>query len=374
MIRTNKGKRIMLWAAFAVLAAMLWTNSGYRANAQKEANAAHIELEQTTLTVKAWRNDGSHLMAIKGKLSYEEHPVANALLVTEPAGKSILTDKEGVFELIVDRSLITRKPVRVASLDEARIDGEPVTEEAAELLLAVSDAISVYHPIEVTKVEPLLSDGSRVKVHARIMSESEDRISYFRADKYRIAGSVEDADGKPVKNAIVWIDRDQGEGFAKSTPTDEFGNYEMYYWPEEEDTNLTVIAGTRQYALPAGKVLILPRHTSVNIRIRLPRAGSIIEDKPPMLICTTSKGATYSGLMAGLDVPAGTPYSLTIPDEAGRFVLTVPKDAWEKGPLFFETLLTKFVERDKVLKAGDELPVDFVQGKEHDPRIEATPH
>src|SRR5690606_36991233 len=115
-----------------------------------------------------------------------------------------------------------------------------------------------------------------------------------------------------------------------------------------------------------------PRNTSVDIRIRLPKEGSVIDDKPPTLVCTTTKGATYTGLLAGLDVPPGTAYSLTIPDRHGRFVLMVPKDVWDNQPLFFETLLTKFVAQDKVLKAGDELPVGFVQPGNRDPRLAAS--
>lgn len=342
---------------------------GSDANAQGEATRGRIELNQTSFAAMSWKSDGSHLVAVKGKLTLGNRPVANARLHAASHGRNIATDADGSFELLVDRSLIANRPVTVASVQGAMVAGKPIRNEEAAAILSAFSAISVYHPITVTKVEP--ADASRVKVHARFMIEPGDRISYFHLDKYQIAGQVADAYGRPVKDAIVWMDRDNGEGFAKSTPTDRDGRYEMYYWPEDEDTNLTVIVGTRRYALPDGKVFLMPRNTSVDIRIRLPKEGSVIDDKPPTLICTTSKGATYAGLLAGLDVQPGTPYSMTIPDRQGRFVLTVPKKAWEKRPLFFETRLRKFVGASKALREGDELPGGFVLPGNHDPRLVA---
>ncbi|MDF2713395.1 MAG: carboxypeptidase regulatory-like protein [Paenibacillus sp.] len=349
-----------------------WTDSRSGANAQTNDPQARIELEQTTFVVKTWRSDGSHLTAVKGRLTFGERPVANAQLQADANGRNIQTGEDGSFELLVDRSLITQKLVRVSSLSGAQVDGKPIGKEEVNPILAASSAISVYHPIEVTRVEASDSEANMVRVHARFKSEAGDKISFFQAHKYRISGQVRDADGNPVENAIVWIDRDQGEGFAKSTPTDKQGRYEMYYWPEDEDTNLTVIVGERRYTLPEGKVLLLPRNTSVDIGIQLPKEGLVIADKSPALECTTTKGATYSGLLAGLDVPPGTSYSITIPDQYGRFVVKLPKEAWDKHPLFFETQLTKFIGQEKILKAGDELPYDFVQPQHTDPRVDAA--
>ncbi|MFD0669928.1 hypothetical protein [Cohnella sp. GCM10027633] len=370
MITITKSRLIALLVAVTTL----WIAYSTEANAEAEVPRGHIELERTSFVVKTWKSDGAHLAAVKGKLTLDGRPVANAVLRAEAQGRTIRTREDGSFELDVDRSILANKHVNVMSVAEATIDGKPIGREEADRIRSAASAISIYHPIEVTRVEPSDKDASQVKVHARFMIGTGDRISFFQVDKYRISGQVADADGKPVKDAIVWIDRDSGEGFAKSTPTDRNGIYEMYYWPEEEETNLTVIVGSRRYELPDGKAFILPRNTSVDIRIRLPRTGSVIDDNPASLVSTTSKGATYAGLIAGLDVPPGTPYAVTIPDRQGRFVLTMPKDAWDKHPNFFETRLTKFVPQDKILKAGDELPFDFAQPGDRDPRVRvATP-
>ncbi|WP_164779395.1 carboxypeptidase-like regulatory domain-containing protein [Paenibacillus kobensis] len=368
MIRTTKARLFVFFAA----AMVLWIAPHTKSNAQAEDPQGSIELDQTSFAATAWRSDGTHITAIKGKLTFGDQPVANALLQVKPQGRNIVTQEDGSFELLVDRSLIAYKPVLVVSVQNAKIAGKPIENKAADSILAASAKITVYHPIEVTKVAASETDASRVKVHARFIIGKDDKISFFQVYKYRISGTVEDADGRPVKDAIVWIDRDSGEGFAKSTKADRNGRYEMYYWPEEDETNLTVIVGKHRYTLPGGKVFHFPRDTSVDIQIRLPREGFVIDDEPSNLVCTTAPGAKYSGLLAGLDVPPGTPYTVTIPDRQGRFVLTVPKDVWEKRPLFFETMSTKFVAQDKILKAGDELPDGFVQPGNQDPTLPAA--
>jgi len=363
-MRVKAGLFVLLAAA-----AVGWSAPRVEADSPTEASQARIELEKTSFTVKTWRTDGSHIDVVKGKLTSGGRPVVGAELQTGLHKRRLRTGENGFFDLQVDRSLLAYAPVRVVSASEARIAGKPIGRREADRLLSAFAAITVYHPIRVIGEKADEADASRVNVQARIWSEAGDAISFFQVDKYRIAGRVEDADGHPVQGAIVWIDRDRGEGFAKSTPTDGDGRYEMFYWPEEEETNLTVIVGSRRYALPEGKAFVLPRRTSVDIRIRLPREGTIIDDKPPTLICATAQGATYSGLLAGLDVPPGAAYTVTIPDRDGRFVLTVPKDVWKRRPALFETRLTKFVGQEKVLKAGDELPVGFVHPNDHDPRV-----
>ena len=365
MINRMKAALILLLAASAIY----WAASRGEKDALAETPVAHIELDQSAFTIRQWRNDGSHLAAVKGKLTFGGQPVANAVLRSDAGRRNIRTEEDGSFELRVDRSLLTHAAVRVASVQEAKVAGKPIGKGARDEMMSASAAIKVYHPIEVTRVRPSAKEAGKVEVHARIVSETGDKVSFFRVDKYRIAGQVSDADGRPVKDAIVWIDRDRGEGFAKSTPTDRDGRYEMYYWPEDEETNLTVVVGTRRYTLPEGKVFILPRNTSVDIRIRLPREGTEIDDKPPTLVCLTSKGAMYTGVLAALDVPSDVKYTVTIPDRDGRFVLTVPKDAWERRPSFFETRLTKFLGQEKVLRAGDALPVGFVTPGDRDPRV-----
>jgi hypothetical protein len=141
----------------------------------------------------------------------------------------------------------------------------------------------------------------------------------------------------------------------------------MYYWPEDEETNLSVTIGARRYTLPEGKVFIMPEHTSVEIDITLPRKNTVIDDKPPSLVSQTSPGAMYTGVLVGLNVPKNVPYSVTIPEKNGKFILTVSKKIWGQKPAFFETKLSKFVEGR--LTWGDALPSTFIEPTAEDPKI-----
>ncbi|MBB6671017.1 carboxypeptidase-like regulatory domain-containing protein [Cohnella nanjingensis] len=335
---------------------------------QMQGQEARLDIEQTTFSLKQWKVDGSHNTSVKGKFMIGDQPVANAVLHAGTSKKNIVTGDDGSFELLVDQSLLSDTPVRVVSLDEAKVGGQPLNADAANQVKDTSTYISVYYPIEVSEVKASASDANQVEVHGQIKSGKDDLVSFFQIDKYRIGGKVIDADGNPVKDAVVWIDRDEGEGFAKSTPTDENGNYQLFYLPEDEETNLTVTIGTKRYTLPENKVYIIPEDTSVEINITLPKEGTVIDDKPPTLVSKTSKGAMYTGVLAGLNVPEDVKYTVTIPDKEGHFVLTVPKAAWDQHPSFFETKMTKFVDQDDELAWGDTLPSSFVQPGANDPK------
>lgn len=327
-----------------------------------------LQLDRTELPVRQWRSDGSHLREMTGRLLIDGQPVAGAVLHAGTSSYAITTDKDGTFRWHVDQSLLSGVDVRVFSLDQATIGGQPVRPDQAERLLKASVPLSVYYPIQVTKVQSVGGGADEVEVHARIVSAKGDAISFFEADKYRIGGTVKDAEGRPVRNAVVWIDRDNGEGFGKSTPTDARGEYQIFYLPEDkEGTNLSVVVGATRYTLPANKVLFIPKDTSVTINITLPKDGTVMSDKPPGLTCMTSPGTMYRGVLAGLNVPADVPYSVTIPDDEGNFTVKVAKEVWERHPSFFETNLSKFVE-DRKLKAGDSLPSGFLERGANDPK------
>lgn len=331
----------------------------------------HLDIDQTTYTLKQWKQDGSHTADSQGKLLIGNQPVAHAIIHVGDSKHDIETADDGSFTMTVDQSLLASIPVRVVSLDQATVGGQPMAQSTAEQVLSATTYINVYYPIETTKVVPSAKDPSQVEVHGRVVSQPGDKISFFQIDKYRVGGIVKDADGHPVKDAIVWLDRDGGEGFAKSTPTDDTGRYYLYYLPEEDEgTNLTVTTdnGSKRYTLPKGRVYYIPDHTSVDINITLPKEGTEIVDKPPTLVSVTEPGAMYTGILVGLNVSPDVKYDVTIPDKEGNFVITVPKSEWEKNPTFFETKMTKFVEGTHILTWGDTLPSSFIEPGANDPK------
>jgi hypothetical protein len=334
----------------------------------KQDQDFQLIIEQSTFSLKQWKSDGSHRSSVGGTLKQGNRPVANAVLHAGNSKRDIETGDDGSFQILLDQSLLGETNVHVISLDHATINGKPIPQDQADKGKAVSSALNVYYPIEIISTTISAQDPDKTEIKGRLIADKTASVAFFQEDKFKIAGKVKDADGKSVQGAIVWIDRDSGEGFAKSTPTDENGSFSMYYLPEEdEDTNLTVAYNSVRYTLPANKVFHFPGDTSLNIEITLPREGTIIEDKPPTLVSHTAPGALYVGMMVGLDVEKDVNYTVTIPDAKGNFSMTVPTKVWEGNPTFFETNMTKFIEKEKP-QPGVSLPSSFIEIEPDAPR------
>lgn len=348
-----------------LLAALAAGCSGTRSSGGKDAQDLQIHLDQTAFTLKQWKMDGSHRSSVGGTVTLGEKPVEGAVLHAGDMKRDIETDAKGKFEILLDQSLLGTTSVKVVSLDQAKVDEKPLSKEERQQGLSASAAMRIYYPIAI---ESVTESEDNAVVKGRLLADKTASVAYFQVDKYRISGTVKDADGKPVQGATVWIDRDEGEGFAKSVGTDENGRYEMFYLPEEdEETNLSVRYDSVKYTLPEGKVYHLPEDTSLNIDITLPREGTVIADKPPTLVSQTAQGALYTGMVVGLDVPDKTDYKVTIPDAEGRFTLTLPKETWDQHPAFLETNMTKFIEKDAP-KPGDAVPSSFIEAEANAPR------
>ncbi|OZB90336.1 carboxypeptidase-like regulatory domain-containing protein [Paenibacillus sp. XY044] len=341
-------------------------SSAAPASPQAADHGVQLTVDTSALLLKQWKPDGSHITPVHGRLLLDNRPVVNAIVHSSQSQIDVPTGEDGSFTLTVDQSLLAETKIRIASLKDATVSGRRLTAEMSQRLLASSAMFSVNYPVEVVKVEDDPKDASKVRVHGQVIAGSGDIVSYFQVDKYRMGGIVKDANGRPVENAVVWFDRDQGEGFGKSTPSDQNGRYSIFYWPEDEETNLLVTIGTRKYTLPEGRVFKMPENTSVEIDITLPEEGTVINDQPPYLVSRTSPGAMYTGVLVGLNLPKDVPYSVTIPNKKGEFIVTVAKKVWKQRPAFFETRMSKFVEGR--LTWGDTLPAGFVQPAAEDPK------
>ncbi|MCD9024129.1 carboxypeptidase-like regulatory domain-containing protein [Cohnella silvisoli] len=360
--------RLRLYSKAAVLVLLASALAGCTGSkSDNEAQDFQLKIDQSAFSLKQWKSDGTHRSIVSGTFMHGDQPVVNAILHAGNSKRDIETRDDGSFQILLDQSLLGRTSVHVISLEKATINGKPISQDLTDKGKAVTSAFNVNYPIEIISTAISAQDPNQTEIKGRLRADQTASVAFFQEDKFKIAGLVKDADGKPVSGAVVWIDRDAGEGFAKSTPTDENGQYSMYYLPEEdEDTNLSVTIGTVKYTLPANKVFHFPEDTSLNVDITLPREGTVIDDKPPTLVSHTAPGALYLGLLVGLDVAENVNYSVTIPDAEGNFTITVPTSVWEKNPTFFETNMKKFIEKDK-LQSGDSLPSSFIEVEQNAP-------
>ena len=357
------------WMAVSLvlLAGGMMTACSDEVKETKVSEEATLQLEKTDLTVTSWKIDNSHMETITGKVLLGDSPVENAIVqITNK--RNVHTDNKGEFTFSVNRNNLDEKSIHVVNVDNAKVNGKEIKKQIKENLLGLEEDVLIHYPIDIDKVVENAKDKNLVDVHARVILDEEHDYPAFGPEKYKVGGTIKDAEGNPVEGATINMRRDGVEGFTMSDPSTKTGEFAMYYVPEDDENHYFYVhhKGTT-YTLPPNKVYVFPDDISVNIDITLPAEGTIIEDKPPTLVTTTAPGALYKGTLIGLNVDESVKYTINIPNRDGTFVVTLPKTEWEKEPTFFQTSFRDFLLEAK--KAGDLINSDFIPApKENEPR------
>ncbi|QGS69292.1 hypothetical protein CV093_16165 [Oceanobacillus sp. 143] len=203
--------------------------------------------------------------------------------------------------------------------------------------------MTVSYPIEIISVEPSKEDEKFVVVEGTAILDENQEYPAFGTSKYSVHGTVVDSEGNPIEGATVNLRRDGVEGFTVSHPSNEDGEYQMMYLPEDdEDHYLNVVYEGVTYHLPDNRVFQFPEDISVQVDIQLPSEGEVITDEPPYLVSRTAPGALYTGIMIGLHVDGDVEYSVTIPNRDGTFTMKVPKLVWNGSPTFYQASFESF--------------------------------
>ncbi|MEH7383762.1 Ig-like domain-containing protein [Bacillus sp. JJ1533] len=359
----ERGSKILclLFVSILILGLSACMNSGEKMG-KKEAQIAKIslELEQNKFPYESWKMDNSHQKLTKGQLLVDDKPVEDAVIQVSNKRKTT-TDTNGEFSILLDTNMIRSDYVHVSSLDEATVGGKPLPVKLKKDLLALEQELMVYFPIEIDRVEENKEDHHLVDVYARAVLNENEEFPKFGVEKFPIMGTIKDANGNPIEGATVNIRRDGVEGFSMSDPSNENGEYAMYYIPEDDENhylNVYVPSENITYTLPEGKAFLFPDDFGIKLDIVLPKEGTIIKDEPPTLVATDAKGALYKGVLIGLNTPDDSTYSTTVPQRDGSFVVTLPKKAWEGNPSFYQINYRGFSESE--INLGDTLPSDFL--------------
>lgn len=319
-----------------------------------------LKLEQNKFPYKNWKMGGEHQKMVKGSLLVNGDPVIGAQMQVSNKRKTT-TDSKGEFSVLLDTNIIERDMVHVSSLDDATVNGKTLSEQTKKSLLELEQELIVYFPIEIDKVEANSEDNSLVDIYGHAVLNDNEQFPKFGVEKFPIIGTIKDSQGNPVEGATVNIRRDGVEGFSMSDPSNKNGEYAMYYIPEDDENhylNVFIPSKGLTYTLPDDKAFLFPDDFGINLDIILPEEGTIIKDEPPTLVATGAKGALYKGVLIGLNTPDNVDYSITVPQRDGSFVVTLPKDEWEKNPTFFEINYRGYSEKE--IKLGDKLTSDFI--------------
>lgn len=314
----------------------------------------HFSVEQNAFEVTSWKNDDSHNKIIKGKLTVGDKPVGKADILYDNK-KVIQTATDGSFSFLINQTVLSHKQLVVQSADNALLDGKAMNKSLQDALKKQAIDLDVYYPISILNTE---TNGEKVSVQARLKAPKNNNYHTVELDKYIAKGVVKDANGTPVSGAIVSIIEDELEGWARSKPSNDKGEYILKFMSEDANRMIRVSVGDKQYKLPAERRIQFPEETSVHVDITLPNEGFVITDKPPFLISQTMNGAVYSGIIPGINAPKES-YEMTVPALDGTFHFTIDKKVWDSHPTFYETYVEAYTTEN--VEFGKAIPKELVK-------------
>jgi hypothetical protein len=144
---------------------------------------------------------------------------------------------------------------------------------------------------------------------------------------YQLTGTVTDATGKPVKNAVV-ITRTQDRQFwTHSSGTDASGHFSSFFAASDQTDadpvpiSVGVASGSTSYGGTVGTNVNFARLKSATLNIQL-GSGTSYTVQPP----SSYNGAVYSGLVVGVVTSRGVvkPLAERWPDAKGNFSIVLP--------------------------------------------------
>jgi hypothetical protein len=353
-------RKIAFALTAALLIALLTACNGDPAEIKNEKTEviskpmiAKMEIDPQHINVTEWKEDGSHHVEITGRIITNGKPVSGAKIQNSER-RIIETGTNGEFSLTADSNILAKNVLKVMDANNATVSGKKLDEKTKESLLKLEKEILFSYPIVVDKVETNNENPEFVDVYAKAQVKEGEKFPKFGSYKYRVGGTIKDYQGNPVAGATVNLRRDGVEGFSMSDPSDENGVFAMFYIPEDDENHyfyVQIPSKGLSYTLPENRAFLFPDDTGVNINIRLPETGTVINDTLENLVATTESGSLYRGVLIG--VHTNQDYKITIPERDGSFKLTISKSEWEKNPRFYEINYQGFHEEE--ITSGDPL-------------------
>ena len=298
---------------------------------------------QPAIFVRPWDADSSNLQVMTGRVLLGGSPVVGARVSVDGYKAPRLTGSDGSFAYSADATIAKRYVARVAALGRARVRGRALSEPEKRALLGPRAGLNVGYALSGVRAN-VQTDGN-VLVTGRVADTRGTPPPPVRLVTYRLSGTITDADGKPVRGAVV-ITRTQDRDFwTFSTASDAAGRYTSFFSASDETSSdpvqlsVGVALGGTNYGGVLGTNASFDRLHSSVLDVQLGSGGKYTLSKPD-----ATTGAIYQGLLVGVSGPGGVirPLRATWPDRAGRFSLLLPPSArgatlrfWENQHQFF---------------------------------------
>ena len=322
--------------------------SAVRAAPASRSGAARI-VTPGGLTVQPWDPDTSNTTDVQGHLLLAGQPVAGAK-VSVDGWVAPPTDKSGVFVYPADVTVPARHVVSVADADHARIGGKPLTDAQHAAVMNARGGISVGYAISGLSSRPG-AEGT-VVVTGRLGNGKGLAPPPVGLYSYELTGRITDANGAPVKGAVVTTRTNDHKFWTISEPTGPNGVYTSFLVAADQagddpvPMTVGVAVGSDSYAEPLNDFVDFPKLKSATLNIQLPAqvGGALVKSS---LNPTAMPGAIYRGLLVGVVGGKGRvikPVSARWPTGQGKFELVLPASArgvvakfWESTRQFYST-------------------------------------
>ena len=282
-------------------------------------------LTGSPLVVRPWDPDSSNVQTLHGRVLLNGAPVAGAVVAVDGYRVPQATRVDGSFPYDVDVTLPYRHVVRVVDASHARVRGKAVSAGGQSALLAASGGFSVGYAIRGLTAS--VQKGGSVLVRGKLGDSAGTSPPVVHLLTYQLTGTVTDASGKPVKNAVV-ITRTQDRQFwTHSSGTDASGHFASFFAASDQTDadpvpiSVGVASGSTSYGGNVGTNVSFARLKSATLNIQL-GSGISYTVQPP----SSYNGAVYSGLVVGVETSRGVvkPLAERWPDANGSFSFVLP--------------------------------------------------
>jgi PQQ-dependent dehydrogenase (methanol/ethanol family) len=304
------------------------------------------------LVVKVWDPDSSNTESVQGHVVLSGKPVSGAVVRIGGWVAPEPTDKSGAFTYPVDITTAARNVATVVDVSHAKVDGKPLSGSERDSLLGRSGGVSVGY--RVSGVSARKGPGGIV-VTGKLSDDGGNAPPAVLLYSYLLKGKITDANGNPVRGAVVTTRTNDRQYWTQSRPSGPSGAYASFLVAaDQEGSNpvpmqVGVAVGSTAYAEPATDEIDFAKLKSATLDVQLPGSGTVLVKSSlnPQAI----PGAIYQGLLVGVVGGKGKvirPVSATWPDASGHFRLVLPASAggltvkfWEADRQFFSTAEAK---------------------------------
>jgi alcohol dehydrogenase (cytochrome c) len=326
------------------------------------------------LVVKPWDPSSSNFETVQGHVTLAGRPVAGVAVTVGGWADPSHTDANGAFGYPLDVSTPGRHVVKVVGVSHATVGGHALGVAERAAVLGRTGGIDVGY--QLTGLSAHRGAHGTVVIKGR-MSYGEGAPPSVLLYSYELRGKITDANGNPVKGAIVTTRTNDRQYWTQSRPSGANGSYASFLVAADQEGDdpvpmqVGIAVGSTSYAEPAADEIDFAKLRSATLDVRLPGSPSTGLVKST-LVPQAVAGSIFQGLLVGVVGGKGgviRPVGASWPDTSGRFRLVLPPSAagqtvqfWESERQFFSRTPAKAGGPVDMAVYPKSLPADAPQG------------